>query len=181
MPTIRTATAADAAALAAIYRPYVEQTDVTFELTAPDAAEFCRRMEKTLLRHPYLVAEEDGVILGYAYASPLIDRRAADAAAEVSSYVHWDARGKGIGKALLQALEQHLKAQNVGAVYACITCPNPQSEAFYGKLGYAPCARFHRCAYKFGAWKDVVWMEKHILPHEDVPKAFVPFSALETK
>ena len=83
MLSLRTATAADAAALAAIYRPYVEQTDVTFELTAPDAAEFCRRMEKTLLRHPYLVAEEDGVILGYAYASPLIDRRAADAAAEL--------------------------------------------------------------------------------------------------
>ncbi|MBE5784716.1 MAG: GNAT family N-acetyltransferase [Clostridiales bacterium] len=181
MLTLRTATAADAAALAAIYRPYVEETDVTFELTAPDAAEFCRRMEKTLLRYPYLVAEEEGIILGYAYASPLIDRRAADAAAEVSSYVRWDARGKGVGNALLEALELLLQKQNVSAVYACITCPNPQSEAFYGKRGYVPCARFHRCAFKLGAWKDVVWMEKHILPHEDTPKAFVPFGALESK
>ncbi len=181
MPTLRTAAAADAAALAAIYRPYVEETDVTFELTAPDAAEFCRRMEKTLLRYPYLVAEEDGVILGYAYASPLIDRRAADRAVEASSYVHWDYRGKGIGTMLLKELERLLALQHVTNVTACITCPNAESEAFYGKLGYVPCARFHRCAYKFGKWKDVVWMEKHILPHEDTPKAFVPFGALQSK
>lgn len=178
MLLIRTAKEEDAPLLAAIYRPYVEETDVTFELAAPDAAEFRRRVEKTLLRHPYLVAEEEGVILGYAYASPLIDRRAADCAVEVSSYVRRDSRGKGVGKALLLALEEALRRQNVSLAAACITCPNPQSEAFYGKLGYEACGRFRRCAYKLGAWKDVVFMEKQLLPPHAAPQPFIPFPSL---
>lgn len=178
MLLIRTAKKEDAPLLAAIYRPYVEETDVTFELTAPDAAEFGRRMEKTLLRHPYLVAEEDGTLLGYAYASPLIDRRAADCAVEVSSYVRQDQRGKGVGKALLLALEDALRRQNVSLAAACITCPNPRSEAFYGALGYEVCGRFRRCAFKLGAWKDVVFMEKQLLPPSAVPKPFLPFRDL---
>lgn len=68
MVTIRIAEPADAPALAALYKPYVETTDVTFEYEAPSAAEFATRMEKTLARYPYLVAEEEGAALGYAYA-----------------------------------------------------------------------------------------------------------------
>ena len=110
---IRIARETDSAQLAAIYGWYVENTAVSFEYEAPSAEEFAGRIREILTLHPFLVYEEDGVLLGYAYAHPLIRRKACDWAVEVSIYIHRDARGKGIGRALYEELERLLRTQNV--------------------------------------------------------------------
>lgn len=171
--TIRFATLADAEALARIYRHYVEDTAITFELEAPDAGEFATRIERTLARYPWLVAERAGTVIGYAYAGPLKARAAYDHSAEVSIYLRQDERGHGLGRALYEQLENLLRAQGVCNLYACITCsPDPDdpfltraSIRFHEHMGYAQVGLFHDCGLKFGRWYSVVWMEKMIADH----------------
>ena len=110
---IRVAKPEDGEVLSKIYGYYVENTAVSFEYSAPTPGEFRERIGKTLLTHPYLVYEEEGELLGYAYAHPLIGRAACDWSVEVSIYIHKDARGRGVGKALYEALEDTLRRQNV--------------------------------------------------------------------
>ena len=119
--TIRAAAPGDAAALAAIYAPYVEKTAITFEYTAPTAQEFAGRIEHTLAKYPYLVAEGDGEILGYAYAGVFKGRTAYDWTAEVSIYLREDRRRAGLGSLLYDALEQCLVRQNIKTLIAAIT------------------------------------------------------------
>ena len=140
---IRTAAADDAAALLAIYAPYVEQTAITFEYKVPSLEEFRRRIIHTLQRYPYLVAEENGEILGYAYTSPFGERTAYSWAVETSIYLRQDVRGKGLGKRLYQSLEDISRAQHVQSQYACIAYPDADdahltgnSVAFHTHLGY---------------------------------------------
>ena len=110
---IRTATQADAQALLNIYSPYVEHTAITFEYEVPSIEEFSSRIAHTLLKYPYLVAEENGRFLGYAYASPFHDRPAYDWAVETSIYVREDIRGCGCGRLLYEVLEEILKRQHI--------------------------------------------------------------------
>ena len=172
---IRTATPGDAAALVAIYAPYVEKTEITFEYTVPSIEEFARRIACISKRYPYLVAVLDGEIVGYAYASAFKERAAYDWAVETSIYVKEGTHGKGIGKALYMQLEKYLKLQNVTNINACITYPNPQSIAFHKRLGYKTVAHFTACGYKNGKWCDMIWMEKHIAPHTVPNPPFIPF------
>ncbi len=175
---IRSATPDDAAALAAIYRPYVEGTAITFEYEAPSAEEFSSRIAHTLERYPYLVAADKADpfhLLGYAYASVYHGRAAYSWSVETSIYVAKSERTKGIGRALHAELEDELKEMGIQNMYACITAlPEDRSDdpyltdasiRFHEKLGYALCARFARCGYKFGQWYDVVWMERMIGTH----------------
>lgn len=171
---IRAATPSDAPALLAIYAPYVTDTAITFEYDMPSVDEFARRIQSTLEKYPYLVAEQKGEILGYAYASPFKTRAAYDWAVETSIYVKQGSHSKGVGHALYTHLDALLEKQHVYSVNACITYPNDQSIRFHEKMGYRECAHFHRCGYKFGRWLDVVWMEKH-LPVTDPPHPFIPF------
>ena len=106
---IRLARPSDASTLLAIYAPYVENTAITFEYEVPTIEDFANRIEKTLEKYPYLVAEEDGLILGYAYASTYYARAAYDWAVELSVYVSQDARGKGVGSKLYDKLEDLLE------------------------------------------------------------------------
>lgn len=183
---IRVATAADAEQIQKIYAPYVEHTAVTFEYEAPDAAEFARRIERTLQTYPYLVAEQDGTIIGYAYAAPVKTRAAYQYVAEVSIYLDPQQHGCGVGTQLYRALEQILIRQNVCTLYACITEPRDQDDLyvtdgsilFHEKMGYAPAGRFFGCGYKFDAWYSVVWMEKQIAPRPETPPPFVSFAYL---
>ena len=175
---IRVAVPSDAPALLAIYAPYVESTTITFEYTVPTAAEFAARIESTLARYPYLVALADGVPVGYAYASQFKSRAAYDFAVETSVYVRDGEHGKGIGSALYNALELLLGRQHITNLNACITYPGEGSVEFHGRRGYTTVAHFHKCGYKFGRWLDMIWMEKFLAPHDDVPQPFVPFSAL---
>jgi len=183
--TIRAAAPGDAAALAAIYAPYVEKTAITFEYTAPTAQEFAGRIEHTLAKYPYLVAEGDGEILGYAYAGVFKGRTAYDWTAEVSIYLREDRRRAGLGSLLYDALEQCLVRQNIKTLIAAITYPETEDEyvtkasvQFHLSCGYKTAGIFRSCGYKFGRWYDTAWMEKHIAPHEDTPAAVVPFGSI---
>ena len=167
--TIRSAAPKDAAKLLEIYAPYVTDTAVTYEYTVPTPEEFASRISHTLERYPYLVAEEDGEILGYAYAGAFHPRAAYVWDVEMSIYIKKDHKHSGIGRALYEALENILARQNILNVYACIACPEKEDEyltmdsiRFHEHMGYRIAAEFRECAYKFGRWYGMVWMEKRI-------------------
>lgn len=185
---IRVAREQDAEALRQIYGYYVENTAVSFEYETPTEEDFRERIRTVLLTHPYLVYEEDGVLLGYAYAHPLITRAACDWSVEVSIYLHKDARGKGIGRALYEALERALKAQNIVNLEVSIAATEREdghltrdSLYFHEKMGYRTVGKFTNCGYKFGKWYDLIWMEKTIGTHETKMPAMRPFSGLREK
>lgn len=175
---IRTATPLDAGALLDIYAPYVEHTAVTFEYTVPTLPEFESRIRHTLEKYPYLAAEEDGVLLGYAYASAFKGRAAYDWSVETSIYVDERHSGRGIGTALYKALEETLRRQHICNLCACIAWPNPASIAFHERFGYKTAARFHASGFKDGKWHDMIWMEKELCPHIIPPLPFIPFPRL---
>lgn len=172
---VRPAVLQDAAALSAIYRPYVLSTAISFEYTAPDAEEFERRMSVILKTHPFLVGELDGRIAGYTYAGPFKDRAAYHWSAETSVYVDMQCRGCGIGTALYRELEKCLVLQNLCNLCACITWPNPQSVAFHERFGYQITAHFTKSGYKNNKWYDMIWMEKLLQEHTVPPKPFLPY------
>ncbi len=172
---VRAAAPEDAGTLLDIYRPYVTDTCVTFETEVPDREEFARRIRGTLLRYPYLCAEEDGKIVGYCYASAFHVRSAYRWTCENSIYLRMDARGRGIGSLLENRLEEILVRQGFTGLNACITYPNPESVAFHERHGFRTCAHFHGCGYKMGRWLDVVWMEKKLSSRADAPREPVPF------
>jgi len=173
---IRIATPEDAFAIQNIYRYYVNNTAITFELEVPSVKEFQERITKTLERYPYLVAEEEGEVIAYAYAGIFYDRRAYDWSAEMSVYVQRGIHGKGVGTALYEKLEELLKKQNIVNLFACITHPNAESEAFHAARGYEKKAHFEQCGYKLGKWWDIVWMQKVIASNEGTPEPFQRFT-----
>ena len=182
MASIRNARLEDAEAILAIYTPYVEETAVSLELVAPTLDEFRARMEKIIGTYPYLVIEEAGEILGYAYAGRFHARAAYDRSVETTIYLRRDVRKKGYGKLLYAALEKELKARNVQNLYACIAYADPEDEhlsndsyRFHTHMGYREVGHFRKCAYKFSRWFDMVWMEKNIGEHEERPKEFKGF------
>ena len=177
MITLRKATTEDGAALAAIYKYYVEETAVTFEYIAPSAEEFSQRIAHKTEKYPFLVAEEDGKPVGYAYASEYRERAAYSWDVETSVYVDTAHQGHGIGKRLYGALEEILKLQGVVNLYACITYPNTYSVAMHEAFGFDYIGRFHSAGFKFGVWRDVSWFEKQIsFPSEPAP--VIPYPEL---
>lgn len=174
---VRAVSEKDAEKLLALYAPYVEKTAVTFEYEAPSVTEFQSRIRHTLEKYPYLAAEGDGRILGYAYAGAFHARPAYDWAVETSIYVDGARKGQGVGRALYEALEKALAAQNIVNLNACIAVPAREDEfltrdsvLFHEHMGYRLVGEFRQCGYKFRRWYDMVWMEKHIGPHlEDQP------------
>lgn len=176
---IRTATPRDSGQLLEIYAPYVEHTCITFEYEVPSVEEFESRLRHTLEKYPYLAAEENGVILGYAYASAFKGRAAYDWSVETSVYVRESHTGKGIGTALYSALEELLRRQHICNLCACIVYPHPASIAFHESFGYHTVAHFHASGFKNGRWHDMIWMEKELCPHTVPPMPFIPFPRLE--
>lgn len=179
---IRIATVDDAEDLLEIYKPYVEQTAITFEYDVPSLLEFRDRIKNTLLKYPYLVAEMNDEIVGYAYAGSFKSRAAYDWSVETSIYVKMNNKGLGIGRKLYEALESYLKVQNITNVNACIAYPEMEdayltmdSVLFHEHCGYQMVGKFHNCAYKFNQWYHMVWMEKYIGPHEIPPKPVIKF------
>lgn len=184
---IRLATEKDAERLLAIYKPYVEHTAITFEYTVPTVSEFAERIAKTLCRYPYLIAEENGKIFGYAYAGSFHSREAYDWAVETSIYMDTDQRGRGIGKVLYSTLEKILIAQGFLNMNACLAYTEKDdpfltngSMIFHEKLGFVNAGQTHQCGYKFGRWYDIVWMEKHIAPHTDNPAPIKSINEIDT-
>lgn len=170
--TIRTATLSDAQALLNIYSPYVEHTAITFEYDVPSVEEFASRIKNTLQKYPYLVAEKNGRLLGYAYASPFHERPAYDWAVETSIYVDQNIKHQGIGRRLHDALEDALRSQGILNMNACIAYPPEEDEyldknsvEFHTHMGYRLVGEFYKCGYKFHRWYNMVWMEKLIGNH----------------
>ena len=181
---IRMAEASDARELLEIYGPYVENTAISFEYEVPSVEEYSHRIEKTIKFYPYLVAETEGIIVGYAYVSPFKEREAYAWAVETTIYIREGWKGKGCGKQLYLALEKILKKQNIQNLNACIAYTEQEDEhltnasmKFHQHMGYQLVGTFHKCGYKFGKWYDMIWMEKMLGEHPQKPEPVLAFSA----
>ena len=176
--SIRPATVADLPRILEIYAPYVEHTAISFEYTVPTLAEFTDRFLGITAQFPWLVWEENGAVLGYAYGSLPFERAAYQWSAEASIYLRAEARGRGIGKSLYAALEEILKKQGYRKVYAIITTANEASVAFHKAVGYRHTATFPDCGYKFGQWYGTVWLEKDLNTWLTPPQPPIPVTEL---
>lgn len=198
MIRIRSAKVEDAAALLAIYKPYVEGTAITFEYDAPSVEEFAGRIRETLEKYPYLVLErtasivggdcaenvgtiagsdcaagrDAAEILGYCYAGVFKGRAAYSRSVETSIYIKMGEHGKGYGRALYSELNRELKSRGILNAYACIASSKPgsthldnSSQKFHEHMGYSLVGTFNDCAYKFGQWYNMIWMEKMLGEH----------------
>lgn len=163
---IRAAQVEDAQQLLAIYTPYVLDTAITFEIEVPSLAEFVGRIVEMQATYPYLVAEDEGEVVGYAYAHAYYGRAAYAWTVEVSIYIDQTARAKGIGTALYDRLETLLIEQGITQALACISLPNEASIQFHQKRGYEEVAHFKKVGYKLGQWRDIVWLQKEL---QDIP------------
>jgi phosphinothricin acetyltransferase len=174
-PIIRIATTNDAPAISEIYAPAVLEKVTSFELVPPGAAEFASRMDRVMKNYPWIVCESGREVIGYAYASTHNERAAYRWSVDVAVYVDGRAHRRGVGTALYAALFDILAFQGIRNVYAGITLPNPASEGMHRRAGFAEVGVYHHVGYKFGAWHDVAWFERAILPAEKdpaEPKAF---------
>jgi phosphinothricin acetyltransferase len=172
--SIRLASADDAAAIASIYRPYVEDSRISFETEAPDATEMARRIQGEL--YPWFVAEENGRVLGYAASSAFRTRPAYRWIVETGIYLRADAQGRGIGQALLSRLLETLERQGfVGAVGA-IALPNEASVALHEKLGFVHSGTYRQVGFKIGDWLDVGLWQKDLAPRSASPSEPLPYA-----
>ena len=175
---IRLATAADGAALAAIYAPAVESEATSFELDAPDAPEMGRRVAAVTAKTPWLVCVHRTEVVGYAYGAQHRDRAAYAWSAEVSAYVHANAQRAGVGKALYTSLFAVLSMQGFRNAYAGITLPNAASVRLHEAVGFTPVGVYHDIGYKFGRWHDVAWFERALGAHETEVRPPPPLSEI---
>lgn len=165
MPVIRDALPdRDAAACAAIYAPYVRDGAASFEEQPPDAAAIARRIRACGASHDWLVAEQAGVLTGFAYACPHRDRAAYRWAADVTVYVAAGHAGAGIGRALYAELLARLRAQGLRSACAGITLPNDASVGLHLAMGFEVVGTYRSIGWKHGAWRDVCWLQLDLAP-----------------
>ena len=183
---VRMAVLEDGERLLEIYRPYVEETAVSFEYETPSVREFQERIRRTLERYPWLVVENSGGIAGYACCAPFKERAAYDWAVETTIYLDREQRGRGYGRLLYQKLEEILARQHILNLNACIAVAEPgdprltnASREFHRHMGYRLVGQFHQCGYKFHRWYDMIWMEKLLGAHPAAPEPVIPVSRLE--
>ena len=152
---IRSAEPRDAAAICSIYNHYIENTTVTFEMEALDAGQMQTRIAAVQENYPWLVWEQDGMVVGYAYANEWKARAAFRYTAETSIYLHPSSLNNGIGSSLYQELLDQLHKQGMHLLVAAITLPNPQSIALHKKLGFTEMGSLVESGRKFDRWIDV--------------------------
>lgn len=178
---IRLAKLMDCQKILSIYRQYID-TPITFEETLPSFSEFFERMDGIVQAYPYLVCEEEGALAGYAYAHRAQQRAAYQWNAELSIYLDRAHTGRGYGRALYGALIDLLPLQGVRTAYGVVTMPNAASERLHLSLGFQKLAVYRAAGYKCGAWRDVAWFEKKLLPHDTAPEPLIPFpEVMETR
>lgn len=161
---IRLAIEDDGAALAAIYRPAVTDSVISFELEPPDAETMAERAARVMAYTTWLVFERAGQVVGYAYAGRHSERPAYDWSVDVSVYVHRSAHRQGIAHALYASLFCALVAQGFRNAYAGITLPNVASVGLHASEGFTPVGVYRGVGYKSGAWHDVGWYERPLAP-----------------
>lgn len=164
MALVRAAGADDAAAVAAIYAPYVTGDVVSFELDPPDAAEMARRMAAAGESHPWLVAEDAGRVLGYAYASAFRERAAYARAVETTVYLAPDARGRGVGRLLYDDLLARLAGRGLTQAVALIALPNDASVRLHERVGFASVGVNRAVGWKHDRWIDVGMWQRALAP-----------------
>jgi phosphinothricin acetyltransferase len=175
---IRLATADDAAAVHAIYTPFVRDTAVSFEIEPPGADEMRARIEETLATHPWLVLVRDGAVAAYAYAGKHRERPGYQWSTDVSCYVHPDFHRRGIGRALYLALFRVLRAQGLCNAYAGIALPNAASVGLHERVGFVPVGVYRGAGFKLGRWHDVGWWACRLQELPAAPAPPTPFARL---
>jgi phosphinothricin acetyltransferase len=157
----------DANACAAIYAPYVRETPISLEEVAPTPSEMAARIERTSKTHAWLVAEEAGEIIGYAYGSQHRERASYRWATDVAVYVAPQSQRHGAGRALYEALFGLLAQQGYRTACAGITLPNEASVGLHEACGFKPVGIYRRIGFKLGAWWDVGWWQRSLATHAD--------------
>lgn len=175
---VRRATQDDAAFIAAIYRPHVEERFASFEQVAPDAAEIGQRMMDAGDVYPWLVADEDGTVLGYAYAGAHRARHAYRWSVDTAIYVEDAAQGRGVGRALYSALLNALIRQNFVMAFGGISMPNEGSIALHKAMGFELVGRYRNVGFKQGAWRDTEWWGRPLAMSQAPPAALHPVSTV---
>jgi L-amino acid N-acyltransferase YncA len=171
---IRLATEDDAVAMAAIYAPYVRETAISFELEPPDAAAFRTKIRDVLKLAPWLVCEDAGVVVGYAYASSFRARPAYRFTVETSVYVRSDTRSRGVGRALYGELIDRLVHQRFRRAIGGMTVPNAASARLHQALGFERVGVFREVGFKFGQWHDVEFWERELASRVEAPVGPLP-------
>jgi L-amino acid N-acyltransferase YncA len=160
---VRDAVPADASRCAEIYAPYVRDTVISFESDPPSAEEMARRIVEAQRDHAWLVLEDGGTVIGYAYGGPFMSRAAYRWSATVSVYLDGARRGSGGGRALYEALAERLGARGMRTLLAGVALPNEPSEALHRALGFEPVGTYRRVGWKHGRWHDVGWFQRDLL------------------
>ncbi|TYP86616.1 GNAT family N-acetyltransferase [Blastococcus xanthinilyticus] len=168
-PFVRDAVPGDAAACAAIYAPYVTGTAITFETDPPAPEQMAGRIAAAQRRHAWLVLEEDGVVLGYAYGGPYKERAAYRWSCEVSVYLDGARHRRGGGRALYEELFRRLAERGFRTAVAGMTLPNEPSVRLHTALGFEPIGTYRRIGFKHGRWRDVLWAQRALGPYDDEP------------
>lgn len=160
MISIRTATAEDATACAEIYRPFVTDSWVSFEIDPPDNEMMAERIRTNCASHGWLIAEIKGKVVGYAYASAHRTRQAYQTSCDVAVYVEPSYARMGIGRALYVELFIHLRENGYHAAFAGIALPNPGSIRLHEEMGFTPIGVYKEVGWKLGGWRDVGWWQR---------------------
>ncbi|HVX46222.1 MAG TPA: GNAT family N-acetyltransferase [Mycobacteriales bacterium] len=166
---IRDAQQHDADACAAIYRPYVTDTAISFETEPPTPAQMCERIQQARHTHAWLVAETEGRVVGYAYGGPFKTRAAYQWSCEVSVYLDREHRGRGIGRALYTELFERLADRGYQTAFAGMTLPNPASHGLHRAMGFEPAGVYRGVGWKNGSWHDVAWFQRPLAPAGSPP------------
>jgi len=179
MTTIRRARPDDAAACAEIYAPYVADSGVSFEQSPPGETAMADRIVETLETYPWLVAVDDGQVLGFGYASDHRSRGAYQWSVELSIYVAEDCRRAGVATGLYESLFAVLRRQGFVNAYAGVTLPNQASVAFHRARGFEPVGTYENVGYTAEEWQDVQWWHRVLNEPESEPDDPVPLAALD--
>lgn len=178
---IRAASAGDAQDIAEIYRPYVADSFISFEEIPPSAAEMQSRLEAGIARYPWLVSMGANGIEGFAFASAHRARAAYRWSVDVTVYMRTGLARRGVGRALYATLLPLLGRQGFKTAFAGIALPNPASVGLHEAMGFVPVGVYREVGFKYGAWRDVGWWSKALLPGDDPLPEPIPFSALADK
>lgn len=176
---IRPARDDDGAAVAAVYAPYVRDTAVSFELEPPSAEVMAERVNGTLSTHPWLIAEQGGEVVGYAYAGKHSQRAAYRWTVDVTVYVRRDERRTGVGRRLYQALLGTLQLQGFRSAFAEIVLPNPGSARLHEAMGFQHIGVHKDIGHKLGHWQDIGYWRLGLSIGTAVPSEPIPFEIVK--